>query len=178
MHSVSSAQRHDATEGGREDRADCDDKGHSASLALIENDCQYLLVQRWPVTRSTNPTTRPMTATALANLPGVDRRGHDSTMSHPRKIAGISKKTPVQCQGIASPMIMKIPSMAGTSSRGRVFRKNSGVTLARSNDPRQPGEYAVFALLVLPAAPEFADFAEFGDRWVGLAWRWVGRLAG
>ena len=44
--------------------------------------------------------------------------------------------------------------------------------------PRQPGEYAVFALLLLLAAPGFADFAEFDGRWVGLAWRWVGRLAG
>jgi hypothetical protein len=59
---------------------------------------------------------------------------------------------------------MKMPSIAGTRSRGRVLRKKSGVTLARSSDPRQPGEYALLALLAdLDDLSELDDLADFDD---------------
>jgi len=77
-------------------------------------------------------------------------------------------------------MIMKMPSITGTSSRGNVFRKNSGPTLARSSFPRQPGAYALLGAFLDPFLdPPFeellADDAGLCD---GLAERWVGRLAG
>jgi len=77
-----------------------------------------------------------------------------------------------------------MPSITGTSSRGNVFRKNSGPTLARSSFPRHPGAYALLGafldpLLDPPLDPPFeellADDAGLCD---GFAERWVGRLAG
>ncbi len=87
---------------------------------------------------------------------------------------------PVQCHGIAKPMIMKMPSITGTSSRGNVLRKNSGPTLARSSDPRQPGAYEVLRALVDPFFdPPFEElFADDAGLCDGLAERCVGRLAG
>jgi len=80
-----------------------------------------------------------MTAAARMSFPVVERSGHDNTINHARNAAGISKTKPVQFHGIAKPMIIKMPSISGTSRRGSVFKKNSGPTLARSSDPRQPG---------------------------------------
>ena len=104
-------------------------------------------VYRWPVTRKTQPMINPITAPARASFPAVDSSGHDSTISQPRNAAGISRKIPVQCHGKAKPMIIRTPSINGTSKRGREFRKKSGPTLARSSDPRQPGAYALLDAL-------------------------------